>query len=702
MKRIPSNPQPERARPAREHPCRRRRKETLTSFSASTPLAQKKAESPHVVSYNYSSPRVVCLLGNLLLLALYLCTSALLAPARAATPPAPPGAPPVPAPLPPTRAPTTLARYPLDPIWQQARQHLGVATTAANPNAPPAAMKRQNYLPYLQANATYFRRFQEPDGRILDEFQFREVQNATACYALVAAALVISGQDTNFLTSAVLALDYTLQRMVKLDEKSPGADLSIAPAMIAYEWLHPLVAPERRQQWQTHLRAIAPDKAYRDRLTDARTRVTSYNVGALTGEYLRQYNGVGAPAFLYQHLPVQLRNFTVDGMYRDTFAPVAYDGMSRHFLAQLVWHEYAGPGKDTLLELLDRGALTALLAQSPLGEVPTGGRGSQHQWNEAQQAFVFELWATRKKAAGDTLAAQAFKRGAQLSWQSILRWVRPSGELNIVKNAFDPAAQHGFEKYSSHSHFNLLTASMLALAWRVADDSIFATVAPAEVGGFVFELAEFRKIIANAGGLYVEIDTKADTNYHSTGFVRLHKTGVEGVIGPSDSLPSRLTPLAVGIGWSDGDTWKSLAGENFDFVKIPKLTVQKTAPTNVAFTVRYPVGSTNVAAVLEHYDLTPQRVQVTTTVEGTARELRLRFPALVFTGVRATTVRLTNSIATVTLGKSRQTCRIVEPAAAVWRRTGDILAARNGFVEPLESDLGTNRVVYTLTPEVLP
>lgn len=98
---------------------------------------------------------------------------------------------------------------------------------------------------------------------------------------------------------------------------------------------------------------------------------------------------------------------------------------------------------------------------------------------------------------------------------------------------------------------------MLALAWRVADDSIFATVAPAEVGGFVFELAEFRKIIANAGGLYVEIDTKADTNYHSTGFVRLHKTGVEGVIGPSDSLPSRLTPLAVGIGWSDGDTWKS-------------------------------------------------------------------------------------------------------------------------------------------------
>ena len=110
----------------------------------------------------------------------------------------------------------------------------------------------------------------------------------------------------------------------------------------------------------------------------------------------------------------------------------------------------------------------------------------------------------------------------------------------------------------------------------------------------------------------------------------------------------------------------------------------------------------NVAAVTEQYDLTPQRVQVTTTLEGTVKELRLRFPALVFTGVRATTVRLTNSVATVTVGKSRQTCRIEEPVGAVWRRTGDILSARNGFVEPLESDLGTNRVVYTLTPELLP
>ena len=33
-------------------------------------------------------------------------------------------------------------------------------------------------------------------------------------------------------------------------------------------------------------------------------------------------------------------------------------------------------------ELLRRAALTSLLLQSPAGELPTGARSSQHQWNE--------------------------------------------------------------------------------------------------------------------------------------------------------------------------------------------------------------------------------------------------------------------------------------------------------------------------------
>ena len=31
--------------------------------------------------------------------------------------------------------------------------------------------------------------------------------------------------------------------------------------------------------------------------------------------------------------------------------------------------------------------------QSPNGELPTGGRSAQHQWNEAQQCVSYEIWA---------------------------------------------------------------------------------------------------------------------------------------------------------------------------------------------------------------------------------------------------------------------------------------------------------------------
>ena len=597
-------------------------------------------------------------------------------------------------------ASSTLGPYSLHGVWQQVRTNIASAGT------PPTVVLREDYLPYLKGIVTHFRRYQEPDGGIIDEFQHREVQNATACYALAAAALVASSPDTNFVTSAALALDHCLQGFANADAKSPGADNSIAHAMLAYELLLPSVTPERQKHWQNLLRALNPEVAYHDRLTENRTRVIGYNVAALSGDFLRAKAGFGGTAFLDRHLPVQLRNFSNEGWYRDAYSPIAYDSMARYFFALLAWRGYDGPQKDLLLDLLDRGAVTSLLTQSPIGEIPTGGRGSQHQWNEAQQVFLNELWAARKKAEGDALGAQMFKRAARLSWQSILRWVRPSGELNTVKNAFDPAARHGFETYGSHSHFNLLAAAALALAWHVADDTILAGTAPAEVGGYAFELPQFRKIIANAGGLYVQIDTKADTNYQSTGFVRIHKTGVEGVVGPSDSIPWRREPLALGIAWREGDAWRPLAGELYDLTRGPKLSMFRSDPTNVVFFVGYPVNSTNVSAVVETYDLTPQRARITTdvqgTVQGTANEVRVRFPALMFTGVRATRVSLEGNTASVTLGKSRETFSVLQPPGLELRRTGEIHSGRNGFFEPIEVTARTNRVVYTLTPELLP
>ena len=102
-------------------------------------------------------------------------------------------------------------------------------------------------------------------------------------------------------------------------------------------------------------------------------------------------------------------------------------------------------------ELNRRGALTSLLLQSPWGELPDGGRSSQHQWNEAVSCAIFELWASKMKAEGNATYAGFFKRAAAISLSSLGRWKRPTGEWTVVKNRFDPSTRHGYEGYSYYS-----------------------------------------------------------------------------------------------------------------------------------------------------------------------------------------------------------------------------------------------------------
>src|SRR5205823_596275 len=144
---------------------------------------------------------------------------------------------------------------------------------------------------------------------------------------------------------------------------------------------------------------------------------------------------------------------------------------------------------------------------------PVGGRSAHHQWNEAEQCATYEIYAAKSLADGDAAMAGVFKRAAHLSLASIKRWVRPSGELWIVKNHVDPAQRHGYDGYSAHSQYNLLPMAMLAMAYEYAGttEKVREQYAPAEVGGYVLDIGErFHKVFANAGGMYIELDTSAD------------------------------------------------------------------------------------------------------------------------------------------------------------------------------------------------
>lgn len=582
-----------------------------------------------------------------------------------------------------------LEPFPLATTVEAVRPRLAATTV------PPTGLAREDYLEVISGIVNHFRHFQTNDGRILDPFVHREVQYSTPCFAWAATALVVSGRQPDLLEPAGRALESALRQLAEGTAADGHGDFFTFPAMLAYEHLRDRVDEAPRQRWEQLLRALDPARAYRD--VPGRREVHNWNVVALAGEFLRHQAGFTDLAFVETSLARQMRYFTPAGLYRDPNVPLAYDHFPRHFLAAILRRGYAGEHAAVLEQLLERAAWTSLLIQSPRGELPTGGRSAQHQWNEAQQCVTYEIWATRRHREGDATAARACKRAAHLALESTRRWTRPSGELWIVKNRFDPALRHGFEGYSFHSQYNLLAASMLATAWLLADDTIPEGAAPADVGGFVVELPEFHKVIANAGGLYLELDTAADPKFNSTGLIRVHRRGVDSLVGPTDSSPIANGPLAVGVAWPEGERWQPLAGLGQGQVCASRLTVHDAGPDAVRFSVRYEPGQPNVHGVTELYELTPDQVRVTTTVDGEVDRLRLRYPALAFDGERAARITTDGAAATVRLGRSQSRFVVESPAHVTLRRSGEWIPSRNGFLEAIEGDAPGRRVVFTLS-----
>jgi hypothetical protein len=567
---------------------------------------------------------------------------------------------------------------------------------ALSSHAVPSGLGRADYLKTSEGIVVYFQHFQTPDGRIIDPFLRREVQYSTPCYAWAAAAVICGGRQTNLLDSAARALDVALEELSTGHAADNHSDFFTFPCMLAYETLRDRVSSERRARWERDLRAIVPERVYQD--LPSRHEPHNWAVVALAGEFLRQQDGFSDLSFVDKALALQMKHFTANGQYMDPDVPMAYDQFPRCFLATMIERGYSGEYSGALSNLMDRAAWASLLIQSPRGEWPTGGRSAQHQWNEAMQCMTYEIWARRKQREGDAAGAQMFKRAAHLALESVRTWVRPSGELWIVKNRFDPAARHGFQTYSTHSQYNLLAASMMCAAWLFADEDIPEGACPAQAGGFAFELPEFHKVFANAGGLYVELDTAAAPEYNSTGLIRIHKTGVDPLVGPTDGGAINDGAAAVGVAWREGDRWQSLAGLGQKQIERAEFSTGQNTADHVRFKIRYVLSHSAVASVTESYDLTPDRVQVTAEVEGDVPEVKVHFPVIAFDGAAASQIALIGTSASVRLNHSQEIFSVSSPSDVKLTRSGSWTSFRNGYFEMIEGITSGKRIVYTLTP----
>jgi hypothetical protein len=581
------------------------------------------------------------------------------------------------------------------------------ASKRAPVHAPPTGLTRDEYLRLIDGVTRFFVTGQDARGAVIDPYELKERQYSTPAFALSAAVLCASGRNRDMLPAAVRAMESGCSDLVRGKAADRHADFFTVLLLHADIVLRRLVPASTSSGWQRDLAAIVPDQIYVNQPASGRP-MNNWNLVAAAGESLRCREGYGrSEAWVEASVARQTEHFTSAGMYRDPNDPMAYDHFGRLWALDLVEEGYAGPHADRLRGWLERAAWASLFMQSPHGELPCGGRSGHHQWNEAEQAVTFETFARRYARAGDRQAAAAFRRAAHLCARSIGRWVRPSGELWVVKNRMDPRLRHGYEYYSFHSQYNLLTAAMLALAWLRSDEETAEGACPVETIGFGFSIQpEFHKAFLGAAGTLVEIDLGADLHYNPTGIVRIHHPAVppetfsDGVTGACDyqvpTKPSRT--FALGPAWQDGSgRWHALAEHGRDDLQATGFRVVAASRDRVEAELVYRGGLRGGAtAVRERVEVARGGVRVEHAVEGNVRAVRQTYPLLVTDGLQPSAIEVEGRRASVSRGGGRITFEAAG-AGSPMRRIGLSEAHRNGFMDVAHAESPGGTLVCRVT-----
>ena len=571
----------------------------------------------------------------------------------------------------------------------------------------PTGLKRQDYLEVIAGQVKAMHPYQNGEGRIVDPVEKAEKYFTTPCYAHSVAVLAKAGYPIGdeIIESGMKALDVALADLAANTGKD-HSDFFTWPMVLAMELFDGIASNDRKAEWNRMLGRIDPTKYhfYRKPVEPSAHRefyktydshfAGNWNLVHSAGEWARTQHGFGDPWYVDYCLTMQLKSFTKYGMYNEGGNPLAYDLFARHYLNGMLAMGYDSFLHSTYRDILWRGAWTSLFMQSPFGEAPTGYRSTHHIWNEAEQAVIFEIYASAYAKAGKPAEAGAFKRAAHLSLSSIKDWIRPDGSGYVVKNRYPIEAKHGYERYTVHSCYNMLACSMLAQAWQFADDSIGERPAPADVGGFVVPvLWHFRKVFANVAGNYVEYDINGDHKYNPTGLLRVHLKDGHPQLGPSDGAASLFSGeginLAVGPSWKKADgSWTRMADYkgNNPWIK----TLEESADV-VRFKVVYP-------EVTQTLTIDKDGVTVEDVVTApNAGSIRVSFPMLVFDGKERTKVELKDSQLHLSLNGKTIHFTVLEPSGLRLKRSGKELKHRNGMVEEVSAEAAGERIVYRIS-----
>ena len=303
------------------------------------------------------------------------------------------------------------------------------------------------------------------------------------------------------------------------------------------------VPEERIMQWRADLATIDPTKTYNRFVTTVDIYYRNWVLFTALSEFFRRKAGIGgSEEFIELQLLQQLQWFDENGMYGDdhhtpNHQPIQYDLVPRGLLCVLMNEGYRGACREKIDGELKKAGLMTLSMQSPIGEMPFGGRSNQFLLNEGWLIVVLEYEAKRYAKEGNAALAAKFKAASARALALTEQWLNRN-PISHIKNRFPIESKYGCEGYGYFDKYMITVASLLYSAYTVCDDTIPFSPSADDGRSAVRTTDGFHKLFLKCGGYGLEFDTDADPHYDAKGLGRIHRSGAPGAICLSCPCPS--------------------------------------------------------------------------------------------------------------------------------------------------------------------
>ena len=575
----------------------------------------------------------------------------------------------------------TQVQYPLEEKWERLREALAEA-----PTPEPTGFTREIYLDIAERIIRTAVPWQDETGTIIDPYKGEETNSCTARFVGTLGQLIAAGRCHDLIDACVAGYEACLLR---LDEVPSSPEFWTKELMYAYRALEGKIPDSQLDRWKSAWEDHDPRKCYRCTVDNLTVNTVVF---ALAGEFFKHRNGLTQDNEIVDRLmSTQQDLFTSHGMYRDPNDPITYDLVVRQQLDLIRSYGYEGRLLPWLEETSRRGALTALLYQSSVGQVPFGGRSNQFHFVDAHFACMCESQARFYAAKGDFLMAGVFKRAGRRAVSLTVPWIMEFEPYHHTKQGFDPSLQHGVDSGGFYSIYGILMGSLCGTAYHLADDDIEERLTPAELGGYVFDLwPAFHKVFATCSGYHLEIDTNADLKKDATGLGRFHRLGVRPETALSGSIATEadytfafdkpLHNLAIGPAWTHGDGVEYRLADMDENEDVSLDIVDETVE-RLEFRITYQINKSSCKSITELYRLDANGLRYSVSVYPKPSRLCILIPAITTDGDVSSTEQVTASGFEITY---RDSVYRIRTEGDIHFRKDPPSANRNAFYKTLE------------------